>query len=75
MEEVNRITKSGETVKIIAPYFRSNWVHIDPTNLTFYTVDSFTYSDPRHIIYQSYDCTPARFLVAKIAFNETLENS
>jgi predicted SAM-dependent methyltransferase len=39
MEEVHRITKSGGAVKVIVPYFRSNWAHIDPTHQTFYTFE------------------------------------
>lgn len=74
MEEVHRITKSGGGVKVIVPYFRSMWAFIDPTHQTFYTVDSFAYYDPRHIICQRYDYTSARFLVEKIIFNETLQD-
>jgi len=74
IEEVHRITKQGGGVKVIVPYFRSVWAFIDPTHKTFYTVDSFAYYDPRHIICQRYDYTPARFLVEKIVFNETLQN-
>ena len=73
MEEVHRITKLGGDIKVIVPYFRSNWAFIDPTHQTFYTVDSFAYYDPRHIICQRYDYTSARFLVEKIVFNETLQ--
>jgi predicted SAM-dependent methyltransferase len=73
MEEVYRITKFGGCVKVIVPYFRSNWAFIDPTHQTFYTVDSFAYYDPRHIICQRYDYTPARFFVEKVVFNETLQ--
>ncbi|QTR46432.1 class I SAM-dependent methyltransferase [Thiothrix litoralis] len=74
MEEIYRITKVGGKVKVIVPYFRSIWAFIDPTHKTFYTVDSFAYYDPRHIICQRYDYTPARFLVEKIVFNESLTN-
>lgn len=74
MEEVYRITKPGGGVKVIVPYFRSEWAFIDPTHKAFYTVDSFAYYDPRHIICQRYDYTSARFLVDKIVFNETLQN-
>lgn len=74
MEEVHRICKSGACVKVIVPYFRSAWAFIDPTHKTFYTVDSFAYYDPRHIICQRYDYTPARFFIEKVVFNETLQN-
>jgi SAM-dependent methyltransferase len=73
MEEVHRICKPGASVKVIAPYFRSVWAFIDPTHKTFYTVDSFSYYDPRHIIFKRYGYTNAKFLVKKIVFNETLE--
>jgi predicted SAM-dependent methyltransferase len=55
MEEVHRICRPGGMVKVIVPYFRSVWAFIDPTHKTFYTVDSFAYYDPRHIICQRYD--------------------
>lgn len=74
MEEVYRITKPGACVKVIVPYFRSVWAFIDPTHKTCFTVDSFAYYDPRHVICQRYDYTDARFLVEKIVFNESLEN-
>ena len=73
MEEVHRICKTGACVKVIVPYFRSVWGFIDPTHRTFYTVDSFAYYDPRHIICQRYDYTDARFLVKTIVFNESLQ--
>lgn len=74
MEEVHRICKSGGRVKVIVPYFRSVWAFIDPTHKNFFTVDSFAYFDPRHIICQRYDYTVARFQVEKIIFNEDIQN-
>lgn len=73
MEEVHRVCKTNGTVKVIVPYFRSIWAYIDPTHKNFFTVDSFAYFDPHHIICQRYDYTSARFLVEKIVFNETLQ--
>ena len=73
MEEVYRICRLGGHVKVIVPYFRSVWAYIDPTHKHFFTVDSFAYYDPRHIICQRYDYTDARFLVEKIVFDETLD--
>ncbi len=73
MEEVHRITKPGGNVKVIVPYFRSVWAFIDPTHKTFYTVDSFSYYDPDHIICQRYDYVNTRFKVERVVFNETLE--
>lgn len=72
MEEIYRITKLGGSVKVIVPYFRSRWAFIDPTHLTFYTVNSFAYYDPSNPICARYDYTSARFMVKKIVFNETL---
>ncbi len=74
MEEVYRICKPEGTVKVIVPYFRSLWAFIDPTHKHFFTVDSFAYYDPDHIICQRYDYTHARFVIESIVFNETLEN-
>lgn len=74
MEEVYRICKPGGIVKVIVPYFRSFWAFIDPTHKHFFTVDSFAYFDPEHVICQRYDYTLTRFKVEKIVFNETLTN-
>lgn len=74
MEEVHRICAPGGQVKVIVPYFRSVWAFIDPTHKNFFTVDSFSYFDPRHYICQRYDYTAARFFVEKIVFNEMLQN-
>lgn len=72
MEEVHRIGKPGGLVKVIAPYFRSVWAFIDPTHKHFFTVDSFAYYDPDHVICQRYDYVKTRFKVERIVFNETL---
>lgn len=74
MEELHRICKPNGLVKVIVPYFRSVWAFIDPTHKHYFTVDSFAYYDPRHIICQRYDYTPARFFIEKITFNETLKS-
>jgi len=73
MEEVFRISKKGNLVKVIVPYFRSLWAFIDPTHQNYFTVDSFAYYDPNHIICQRFDYTDTRFFVNKVIFNETLE--
>ncbi|MBA3656408.1 MAG: methyltransferase domain-containing protein [Gemmatimonadaceae bacterium] len=74
MEEVYRITRPGALVKVIVPYFRSPWAFHDPTHQHFFTVHSFAYYDPDHIVCQRYDYTLARFKVEKIRFNETYGN-
>jgi SAM-dependent methyltransferase len=74
MEEVYRICKPGGLVKVIVPYFRSPWASIDPTHKHAFTVNSFAYYDPDHIICQRYDYTLARFKLEKLRFNETYEN-
>tara|TARA_B100000768_G_scaffold180850_1_gene201915 strand:+ start:1238 stop:1780 length:543 start_codon:yes stop_codon:yes gene_type:complete len=74
MEEIYRICKPGGLVKVIVPYFRSVWACIDPTHKHFFTVNSFAYFDPDHIICQRYDYSPARFKKEKIIFNETFQN-
>ncbi len=75
MEEVYRIVKPGGTVKVIVPYFRSLWAYIDPTHRHFFTVNSFAFYDPDHVICQRYDYTLARFKTENIVFNETLPSS
>lgn len=72
MEEVHRICAAGGQVKVIVPYFRSLYAFIDPTHKHFFTVDSFAFYDPDHIICQRYDYVKTRFKVEKIVFNETL---
>lgn len=74
MAEIHRICKPGSGVKVIVPYFRSVWAFIDPTHKKFFTVDSFSYYDPDHIICQRYDYVPTRFKVERVTFNETLAN-
>jgi len=74
MEEVYRICKPGAKVKVIVPYFRSLWAFTDPTHLHYFTVNSFSYFDPEHIICKRYDYTLARFKTNKIIFNETLKD-
>lgn len=74
MEEVYRLCRPGGLVKVIVPYFRSPWAYHDPTHTHFFTVHSFAYYDPDHIVCQRYDYTLARFKVEKIRFNETYVN-
>ena len=72
MEEVHRISKPGGLVKVIVPYFRSRWAFVDPTHRHFFTVDSFAYFDPDHIIGKTYPYSLARFKQDKIIFNENI---
>lgn len=72
MEEVHRIVVPDGMVHVIVPYFRSRWAFMDPTHRHFFTVDSFSYFDPSHIICQRYDYTLARFAIEKIVFNEKI---
>jgi predicted SAM-dependent methyltransferase len=72
IEEIYRICKYGGVVKIIVPYFRSNWAFIDPTHKHFFTVNSMDYFDPRSLISKKYDYTDAHFYIEKIIFNESL---
>lgn len=74
MAEVHRICKNGAEIKVIVPYFRSAWAFIDPTHQHFFTVDSFAYYDPDHVICQRYDYVKTRFKVELVVFNETLAN-
>lgn len=72
MEELYRIVKDDGIVKVIVPYFRSAAAFIDPTHKHFFTVESFSYYDPNHIICQRYDYTFARFKTEKIVFHEDI---
>lgn len=74
MEELHRILKVGGEVKVIVPYFRSPSAFHDPTHKTFYTVESFSYYDPKHPINKRYDYTNAHFRVEKTVFHEHLES-
>jgi len=74
MGELHRILKKDGKVKVIVPYFRSTWAFIDPTHKHFFTVNSFAYYDPDHIICQQYDYVDTRFKVEMIRFNETYDN-
>ncbi len=72
MEELHRICAPGGRAIVIVPYFRSVWAAIDPTHQHTFSVDSFAYYDPDHIICQRYDYTLARYKVERVVFNETL---
>jgi len=74
MEELWRISTPGAKIKIIVPYFRSRWAFIDPTHRHHFTVDSFAYFDPDHIICKLYKYSKVRFKVEKMIFNERLKN-
>lgn len=70
MEELHRITRPGALVKVIVPYFRSNWAFIDPTHRRFFTVDSFSYFDGEHVHSRLYNYSKARFRLERVVFNE-----
>ncbi len=74
MEEIHRMLKPGGEVKVIVPYFRSPSAYHDPTHKTFYTIESFSYYDPDHVISQRYEYTSAHFSVQKIVFHEHLNS-
>ena len=65
---------SHKGFNIVAFVRRSVWALIDPTHQHFFSVDSFAYYDPSHIICQRYDYVNTRFSVEKVVFNETLVN-
>lgn len=73
MEELSRIGKDRALIKVYVPYFRSHWAFIDPTHRHYFTVDSFAYFDPDHIICKLYKYTNVRFKVEKVVFNERIK--
>ena len=74
MGELYRIVKPGGVVKVIVPYFRSVSAFTDPTHKHFFTVESFSYYDPDHVICQRYDYTLTRFKTERIIFHEDLNS-
>ena len=74
MEELSRISKVSATIKVIVPYFRSKWAYVDPTHLHYFTVDSFAYFDPEHIISTLYKYSQVRYKVQKVVFKEQFKN-
>ena len=65
LEELHLIGKSNSLVKITVPYFRSRFAFIDPTHVHFFTVDSLSYFDPSHRLFEQYSCSEARFQINK----------
>jgi predicted SAM-dependent methyltransferase len=74
MEELSRISRPGARIKIIVPYFRSKWAYIDPTHRHHFTVESFAYFEPNHVISKLYKYSEVRFKVEEVIFNERLKN-
>ncbi|MBP62405.1 MAG: SAM-dependent methyltransferase [Planctomycetaceae bacterium] len=68
-EELFRMCKDRATVRIGVPYFRSRYMAIDPTHVTAFSVDSFSYFDPDSPLCQRYQYTDARFRIEKIEFD------
>lgn len=75
MEELLRICRPHGMIKIIVPFFRGKWAFIDPTHKHFFTVDSFSYFDPKHIHNKLYTYSKATFRVESVVFNESLKCS
>ena len=72
--EVHRILKPGGVAKIVVPYFRSVWAHIDPTHKHFFTVQSFIYFDSENKLSDKYKYVDYRYRVLRTVFNEDLDN-
>ncbi|UUX91683.1 class I SAM-dependent methyltransferase [Methanoplanus endosymbiosus] len=72
MEELHRISKSGASIIIKVPYFRSRYAFIDPTHRHFFTVESFTYFDPEHSHHTLFNYSEFMFETKKIIFDENL---
>lgn len=73
MEELHRISKPNALVKVIVPYFRSQWAYIDPTHKHYFTSNSFYYFEPSHSIHIQYKYSAATFKVAPAVFNEGIK--
>jgi SAM-dependent methyltransferase len=69
MEELHRISKADGRLIVKVPYFRSMWAFIDPTHRHFFTVDSFSYYDPRHENNRLYNYSTAFFQIERVIFN------
>jgi ubiquinone/menaquinone biosynthesis C-methylase UbiE len=75
MEEVYRLCKTGGSVVVLQPYFRSPWNYVDPWVKNFGTVHSFAFYDPDDPICTRYKYSHARFKLERLIFNEKLEKS
>ncbi len=70
MTELYRIASDRALVKIIVPYFRSQWAAVDPTHRHAFTLDSMGYFDRNHPFYELYGYAPVDFRVERVTFNE-----
>jgi SAM-dependent methyltransferase len=75
MEEIHRVTKNSATIKIIVPYFRSEYAFIDPTHKHFFTTRSFYYFDPSHKFNELYKYSDVHFKVNNIIFDEQIPHN
>ena len=72
MEELHRISQPNGRIKVIVPYFRSQWACIDPTHKHYFTADSFNYFDPSHMMHTRYNYSAVKYKVESVVFNESL---
>jgi predicted SAM-dependent methyltransferase len=70
MEELYRISKPEGIIIIKVPFFRSRYAFIDPTHKHYFTTESFTYFDPKHIHHSLFNYSGCLFQTYKIVFNE-----
>jgi len=75
MEELYRISKPDALIKIDVPYFRAKWAFIDPTHRHFFTTESFSYFDPKHVHNKLFPYSTATFRTEKTVFNEKIKES
>jgi len=73
VEELHRIGAPNGLVKIDVPYFRAHWAFIDPTHKHFFTTQSFSYFDPKHVHSKLFPYSNAAFSVEKVVFNEKIQ--
>ncbi len=72
MREIHRITNHGGIIKITNPYFRSKFSYILPEIKCIFSVNSFAFFDPDHVIYKRYKYVDFQLKTERIVFDESI---